>query len=41
METLDLLTDVDNSTDKKKRRKKKKSLVAICLFFCVDCNQKI
>ena len=22
METLDLLTDVDNSTDKKKRRKK-------------------
>ena len=33
METLDLLTDVDNSTDKKKRKKKEKNLVAICLFF--------
>ena len=33
METLDLLTDVDNSTDKKKRRKKKKVWWQFVNFF--------
>ena len=36
METLDILTDVDNCTDKKKRSKKKK--VCKTKFFNVTCH---